>query len=80
VKLFVNLYRSDRGVLVEDVPAGDSRMELELDGQVARVAAALMALASYELSIFLGRLFMAGVAEGQRAARSASPPSPAPDA
>jgi hypothetical protein len=68
MNLFINLFR-DGGVLLEDQAAGDRSIELELAERAAKCLAALLKLESFEVSLALGELFLAGCREAHRASR-----------
>lgn len=68
MKLFINLFH-DGGMLLEDQAAGDQSIELTLTERAAQCLAALLKLESFEVSLALGELFLAGCKESHRASR-----------
>lgn len=80
VTFYVNLYRD--GATFEESPAGDACQPLELSEQAARAAAAVCVLNSFELSQLVAEVYLQGVRDGERAARTgvssrrAVPPAP----
>jgi len=65
--LFINLHPD--GALLEDAPASDAAVELELSERASKTLEALLLLGSYELSLMLGEVWLAGVKECHRSAR-----------
>ena len=65
--LFINLHPD--GALIEDAPASDAAVELKLSERASKTLEALMILSSYELSLALAEVWLAGVREGHRTTR-----------
>ena len=65
--LYVNLHPD--GALIEDAPASEAAVELKLSERADKTLSALMNLGSYELSLALAQVWLAGVKEGHRTTR-----------
>jgi hypothetical protein len=62
--IFVNM--SVDGALLEDVPVGPASLRLTVGERQERCLRALLVLESYEVSIALGAVFLAGVHHGRQ--------------
>jgi hypothetical protein len=76
MQFFVNMYSGD-GATFEEGPAGDAHQPVELSDRASKAAAALCAIESFEVSQLLAEVYLAGVRDGERAARTGCRPSSA---
>jgi hypothetical protein len=81
---YINLFGD--GATFEEGPAGDACQPVELSDRSSKAAAAVCSLESFELSQLLADVYLAGVRDGERSARTgcwprvsagAPPPDPA---